>query len=83
MHKITNTSEARRYSATLPQLQLSLQAQVTCISRNTSLGINCMVALRLGGWRVGEGVSSNTSGLRGEEEIPVRTRNAAHSQSLH
>jgi len=40
-------------------------------------------SLAFGSRRVGEGVSPNTSGFRGEEEIPVRTRKAAHSQSLH
>jgi hypothetical protein len=81
-HKIRKTYEAGRYSAALLQFRLSVKAQVACIPRHTSLGKNYTVALRLEAGGCGR-VSANRSGLRGEEEIPVRTRNAEHSLSLH
>ena len=74
-----------------PDLQSMLQSELCLYFKGTGhlhsaayySGQILHGSLEFGGWKVGEGVSPNASGLCGEEEIPVCNRNAAQSQSLH
>jgi len=82
-HKITETSEARQLEChASPTSALGTGTGHLHFAEYFS-GDILHSSHAFGGWRVGEGMSPNTSGLCGEEEIPVHTRKAAHSQSLH
>ena len=82
-HKITQTYEARELQCHTSPTSALGKGTGHLHSAAYYSGEKLHGSLEFGGWKVGEGVSPNSSGLRGEEEIPVCTRNVAHSQSLH